>query len=140
MAFFGTIDEDMTASAYPYSIDDRTGVITVKLSGTVPGQRIAATIAAIYGDPTCGHCFDILWDGSTITELMFERDDLPSFVRLNQQYAALAQSGRDVILVARALDKAMANIYASMMKPQRRQVHVCSSMDEVSRILGARPS
>jgi hypothetical protein len=125
----------MTANAYPYSIDGRTGLITVTMSGSVPGQRIATTFVAIYGDPACGPRYDILWDGSTITELMFERDDLPSFVRLNKQYATLAQSGRDIILVARALDKGMAEMYAVMMKPQRRTVHVCASLGEVHQIL-----
>jgi hypothetical protein len=127
----------MTANAYPYSIEDSKRLVTVRLSGSVHGSQIAATYAAIYRDPGCRPGFDILWDGSTITELLFERDDLPSFVRLNQEFSNLASSGRDIILVARTLDQAMADMYAVMMRAQRRAVLVCMSMYEVSQILDA---
>jgi hypothetical protein len=128
----------MAAGAYPYRIDPSRRLVTATMSGSVPGTRIAATIAAIYGDPACGPGFDILWDFSTITALMFERDDLPSFVRLNQESSHLSQSGRDIILVTRRLDKDMADMYAVMMRAQRRAVHVCLSMGEVTHILGAK--
>jgi hypothetical protein len=125
----------MTANIFPYRIDDATGLVTVWLSGSVHGTQIAATFAAIYRDPACRPGPDILWDGSAITELMFERDDLPSFVRLNQEFSRIASAGRDIILVARALDKTMADIYAVMMKGQCRTVHVCVSLGEVHQIL-----
>jgi hypothetical protein len=69
---------------------------------------------------------------------MFERDDLPSFVRLNHEFSSLARSGRDIILVTRSLDKAMADMYAVMMRAERRAVHVCQSMGEVQQILDSR--
>jgi hypothetical protein len=124
--------------AYPFRIDTSKRLVTVTMSGSVPGTRIAATIAAIYGDPACGPGFDIVWDFSTITELMFERDDLASFVRLSQEFSQLSQCGRDIILVTRKLDKDMAEMYAVMMRAQRRTVHICSSMDEVTQLLGAK--
>jgi hypothetical protein len=130
--------EYMAASAYPYRIDTSKRLVTATMFGSVPGTRIAATIAAIYGDPACGQAFDILWDFSTITELIFERDDLPSFVRLSRQFSHLSQSGRDIILVTRKLDKEMAEMYAVMMRAQRRAVHICASMYEVMQILSAK--
>lgn len=132
------MSEGMTANSYPYSINVPQRVITVRLSGAVHGSQIAATYAAIYGDPACARGMDILWDGSSITELIFERDDMPSFVRLNQEFSDLASSGRDIILVARSLDKTMADMYTVMMSAQRRAVHVCMSMDELHQILDAR--
>jgi hypothetical protein len=128
----------MAARAYPYTIDSSKRLVIATMSGSVPGTRIAATIAAIYGDPICGPGFDILWDFSTITELMFERDDLPSFVRLSQEFSPLSQSGRDIILVTRTLDKEMAEMYAVMMRAQHRAVHVCLSMYEATQILGTK--
>jgi hypothetical protein len=128
----------MTASPYPFRIDMSKRQVTATMSGSVPGTRIAATIAAIYGDPACGPGFDILWDFSTITELMFERDDLPSFVRLSQEFSHLSESGRDIILVTRTLDKEMAQMYAVMMRAQRRTVHICSSMYEATQILATK--
>ena len=125
----------MTAAAYPYTIDESRRLITVRLSGSVHGSQIAATFETIYRDPGCKAGFDIFWDGSTIAELLFERDDLPSFVRLNQEFAELAGSGQDVILVVRSLDKTMADMYAVMMRAQRRAVLVCMSMDEVKQTL-----
>jgi hypothetical protein len=127
----------MTANSYAYSIDESKRLITVRLSGSVHGAQIAATFTAIYRDPACAPGLDILWDGSSITELIFERDDMPSFVRLNQEFSDLASSGRDIILVARSLDKAMADMYTVMMRAQRRAVVVCMSMYEVQQILDA---
>ena len=129
----------MPADAYAYHLDAAKRLVTVPLSGSVSGARIASTYTMIYSDAACAEGFDILWDGSSITELMFERDDLPSFVRLNQKFASLASSGRDIILVARSLDKAMADMYAVMMRAERRAVHVCLSMGEVRQILDAAP-
>jgi hypothetical protein len=127
----------MGANAYSYEIDHSKQLVTVSLSGSVRGAQIAATFAAIYSDTACGPGFDILWDGSTIAELMFERDDLPSFVRLHQEFSNLATSGRDIILVVRSLDRAMADMYAVMMRGKRRAVLVCMSMNEVDDILNA---
>jgi hypothetical protein len=128
----------MAGPAYPFIIDSAKRLVTATMSGSVPGTRIAATIAAIYTDPACGPGFDILWDFSTITELMFERDDLPSFVRLSQEFSRLSESGRDIILVTRTLDKEMAEMYAVMMRAQRRAVHVCLSMYEATQVLGTK--
>jgi hypothetical protein len=131
---------DMTAAGFPYSVDESKRLVTVPIFGSVHGTQIAATYTAIYSDPAYKSGFDILWDGSTITELLFERDDLPSFVRLNKEFSNLASAGRDIILVARMLDKAMADMYAVMMRSQRRAIHVCLSMDEVNQILDATDS
>ena len=100
-------------------------------------RKIAATFATIYRDPAYEPGFDIFWDTSTITELILERDDLPSFVRLNEEFSTLASSGRDIILVARSLDQAIGDMYAVMMRTQRRTVHVCVSMEEVQQILAS---
>jgi len=124
-------------TANPYRIDQSKRLVTVQLSGAVRGTLIAATYEAIYGDPACGPGFDILWDGSTITELLLERGDMPSFVRLNREFSEIASSGRDIILVERALDKAMADMYAVMMRAQQRTVLVCLSMTEVNRVRAA---
>jgi hypothetical protein len=74
----------------------------------------------------------------TISELLFERDDLPSFVRLNVEFGALASSGRDIILVTRPMEKMMANMYAAMMKEQHREVHVCQSRQDVEQLRHAK--
>ena len=128
----------MTATAYAYSVDHPGRLVTVRISGAVHGTQVAATYAAIYRDPACGPGFDIFWDTSKVTELILERDDLPSFVRLSQEFSTSAAPGRDIIFVARLLDQAIADMYALMMRTERRAVHVCSSMDEVHQILGVR--
>ena len=92
----------------------------------------------MHRDPAVGPGFDVLWDALTINELLFERDDLPSFVRLQEQFSDLASTGRDIILVARPLDKMLAQTYAVMMKKQRREVHVCSAPDEADAIVRQR--
>jgi hypothetical protein len=127
----------MTATAYAYSVDHPRRLVTVRVSGAVHGTQVAATYAAIYRDPACGPSFDIFWDTSRVTELILESDDLPSFVRLSQEFSTPASSGRDIILVARVLDQAIADMYAVMMRTERRAVHVCPSMDEVHQILAA---
>lgn len=127
----------MTATAYAYSVDHPRRLVTVRISGAVHGTQVAATYAAIYRDPASGPGFDIFWDTSRVTELILESDDLPSFVRLSQEFSTPAKPGRDIIFVARTLDQAVADMYAVMMRTEHRAVHVCSSMDEVHQILGA---
>jgi hypothetical protein len=124
-------------AANPYIIDQPRRLVTVKLSGTVHGTLVAATFEAIYRDPAAGPGFDILWDGSAITRLLFERGDLASFVRLSKEFSDIASSGRDIILVERSLDAAMAHMYAVMMRAQQRAVHVCSSITDVNQVLAA---
>ena len=123
---------------FPCTIDPAARLATVRLSGSVRGPDIAAAYAAIYRDPAFGPRFDLLWDGTAVTELLFDLDDLPSFVRLHSEFGEVASSGRDIILVTRPMDKMMADMYAAMMKKQNREVHVCTSRQEVERLRQAR--
>jgi hypothetical protein len=128
----------MEISRFPYTIDGVRPLVIVQMSGTVHGAQIAATYRAIYGDPGFGPGFDVLWDATAITELLFEPADLGSFVRLHEDFGDLASSGRDIIVVKRPLDNAMADMYLVMMKKQHRAVHVCRSRSEAEVILQQR--
>jgi hypothetical protein len=121
---------------FPYVIDADAGIATVTLSGTVQGRDIAETMESVFRAFDWRPGFDILWDGSQITELLFEKDDLPSFVRVQQAFAHAAGDGCDIILVARKLDDVMAQMYTVLMRNQRRKVHVCRSASEARAIIG----
>jgi hypothetical protein len=128
----------MQISPFPYTIDGVLPLVIVLMSGTVHGAQIAATYRTMYRDPGFGPRFDVLWDATAITELLFEPDDLGSFVRLHEEFGDVASSGRDILVVRRPLDKAMADVYLVMMKKQPRAVHVCRSRSEADVILHQR--
>jgi hypothetical protein len=118
-----------------YVIDHARGLVTVTMSETVTGAQVGTAIEAIYGDPAWRPGYDVLWDGTGITQLLFEKSDLPTFVALQRDYAELAGHGRDVILVIRALDFVMAKTYALMMRSAPRPVYVFKSLTEAREIL-----
>ena len=57
----------------PYVVDHANRVVVVTVSGRVSGTDIAATIRAIYDDLEWQAGFGVVWDGSGVTELLFER-------------------------------------------------------------------
>ena len=89
----------MVTHAFPYTMDVPGKLITIQMPGSVHGTQIASTFETVNRDPAFGPGFDLLWDGRTVMELLFDRDDLPSFVRLQEQFGELASTGRDIILV-----------------------------------------
>lgn len=120
--------------ACAYSIDPERRLGSVTLSGTVTGVDIADTIRNIYRDSAWQAGFDIYWDCSGITQLLMEKDDQRGFVELHRAHANVA-TGRDIIVVTRPLDYAMAMGYAAFMKHESRRVHVCRSTEEASVLL-----
>ena len=117
-----------------YQIDPSRRLATVTLSGTVHGYEIAASARSLYTDPKWVAGFDVLSDGTAITELLFEKADVPAFVQLRIEYAAVSPR-YEIILVNRVLDRAMAQMYATLMKSSGYQVQVCQSQAEVDKIL-----
>ena len=65
-----------------YRIDPAHRLATVEMPERVRGRDIAETMAAIYRDSAWVAGYRILWGGGIITELLFEKDDLPSFDQL----------------------------------------------------------
>ena len=116
-----------------YRIDPAHRLATVEMPERVRGRDIAETMAAIYRDSAWVAGYRILWGGGIITELLFEKDDLPSFDQLLTQHAAVAPS-TEVIVVRRHLDYGMAMTYAGLAR-SRHPVHVCRSMTEAKSIL-----
>lgn len=119
----------------PYTFDSEHRVVRVRLEGRITGPLIADAISAIYRDPRWQKGFDILWNARGITELLFEAEDQPGFVELQRTMAALAGGGRDVILVSRPIDAAMAAAYKHMARAVK-EVHVVRTEQEVRTILG----
>lgn len=121
--------------AFPYRVEPQRHLVRVTLSGMVRGAELAATVAAVYEDPSWQYGFDTLWDGAAISVLLLDEGDLPGFVSLQREYARVAGPGRDVIVVTRELDALMARIYAAMARKELRQTHVCASEAEAWQIL-----
>ena len=115
--------------AFPYSIDPSRRVASVTVSGRVHGYDIAAAIETLYADPRWHAGFDIVWDATTICELLFEKQDIPGFVQLQRKHAAAAPR-REVIITRRLIDRTMAQIYALMMKAGGHEVRACESNEE----------
>jgi hypothetical protein len=121
---------------HPHTIDPSRHAAMVTLSGTIRGSDLAAAMETVYNDPLWQPGFSLLWGGTTITELLFEKNDLPRLVDVNRRHAARAGIVREVIIVGRQLDRAMAEMYAMLMKHEGRTVHVCDSEAEAWTWLG----
>ena len=120
---------------FPYVVDPEHRVVRVRMEGRVTGPPVAETISAIYHDARWQKGFYILWHARGITELILEPGDQPGFVELQRTLGPLAGNGRDVILVSRAIDAAMAAAYKHMARPVR-EVHVVRTDEEARTILG----
>jgi hypothetical protein len=121
---------------YSYAIDITARLATVTLAETVRGADIASALETVFRDSSWQPGFDLLWQASGITELLFERDDLPGMIALQRRFAARAGGGREVILVSRSLDEDMAKMYALMLRNEGKKVSVCRSMADAVRLLG----
>jgi chloramphenicol 3-O-phosphotransferase len=117
-------------------ISEAHRLATGTLSGSVRGSDIAAAIQTLYDDPAWQPGFDTFWDCAGITELLFEREDLPNIVALQHASSERAGTGIEIILVARMLDDAMASMYRVAMRTEVRAVHICRSVCDAERLLG----
>jgi hypothetical protein len=131
----GTVPFSEDLIAFRVAVDPSRRLATVTFTGTLTGNEIARAIESVYQDPAWQRGFDVLYDGTAVTELLLERTDQKWFVALQREYASVAGSGVDVILVSRELDRVMAEIYATMMKGEARKTYVCGSRVDAQRIL-----
>ena len=122
--------------AFPYVIEPWRAAATVTLSGTVRGAAIAQTNVAIFHDYQWKPGFNRVWVGTNITELLFEKSDHPTLAAVDRLYATLIGRGREVFIVDRERDRAMARIYAVMMLHEGRTVYLCDTEAEAWRWLG----
>jgi hypothetical protein len=121
--------------AYPYTIHSERRLARVTLPDSVVGSEIASTMLALYADPEWQPGFDVVWDGREIAELFLEPGDQLGFVRLIEDNLQRAGRGVDVIVVTRALDVAMANVYRGFARRGPRAAHVCSTEGEAAALL-----
>ena len=121
--------------ALPYTIDGERQLVTVTLVGRIVGADIAEAIQRVYTDPAWQSGFNVVWDGTFISELLFEQDDIPNFVALQRRYAEQAGPGRDVLVINRKIDEMMARTYVDLMKDVRL-TSLAKSKWEAQRTLG----
>jgi len=120
--------------AWSYLIDRAARRAVATVTATVHGHELAAMMESVFRDPDWQAGFDVVWDGSGVTELLLEPDDIPKLVRVQAHYAAV-RPGREIVFVTRSLDRAMAQIYAVRMKALGHPVHVCRTQAEVDHVL-----
>ena len=107
------------------------------VSGRVSGTDIATTIRAIYDDLQWQAGFGVVWDGSGVTELLFERGDVAGLIEVQRSFRDRAGSGRDVIITHRPLDEAVAKTYILLAKDVRPTI-LAKSRWEALTALGGR--
>jgi hypothetical protein len=120
----------------PVAFDAARRVVIVTALGRVTGHQIADTLQAVYNDPNWQSGYDVIWDGSGITELVMEPPDIPALVALQRDLAPRAGQGRDVIIAHRAIDDMMAQIYI-MAARSVRPAQLARSLSEAFRILAS---
>jgi hypothetical protein len=120
---------------FPYTIDPERRLARVTVAGSVAAPEVTATILALLQDEHWQPGYDVLVDCRTVTELILEPGDPRAFVNLIVQHADRAGSGRDVIIVNRSVDDAMAKVYAAFAQMGPRPAYVCRLETEADAIL-----
>jgi hypothetical protein len=121
---------------FPFVVDSSGRQVTATFNGPVRGADIADTVGAIYYDPAWKPGMHILYDARGITQLLMDPEDMPRIVAAQHEHEARAGKGVDVILVARALDFAMAQMYEKLARGAVRQTYVTKSEEYARRLLG----
>jgi hypothetical protein len=122
---------------FPYQLSAAGKAAVVTLAGTVRGHDVAETLEALWTDPAWQYGIDTVWDGTNITELLFEKDDLPGLVRLQGRLAARCGPGRDIVVAIRPIDRIMAQIYGVLSKGLPRTGHLARSVSEAWEMLAS---
>ena len=120
--------------AVSYLIDTMQRLAFATLNDRVTGAEIGQTIAAIYTDADWQPGFNIVWDGSLISELMMEREDLPNLSEVQRSFGGRAGDGRDVIITNRLIDEMMANMYVAFVR-HLRPTFLATSREEAMAVL-----
>ncbi len=120
---------------HPFTIDAASGLASVSMGRTVKGTDIDETLRALYQHADWRQGFSTLWDALSLTSLCLEFDDLPRLVATQREFSAVAGPGRDVLVVRRPIDRAMAEMYATMARACGRTTHVCRTREEAAQIL-----
>jgi hypothetical protein len=113
--------------AFPFVIDSERRFVQATFSEIVTGRDLVLTAEAIYDDPDWRPGFDIIWNCAQITNLIFDAGDADEFASLQRAHAHAGAGGRDIIIVKRILDDAMARLYAAMRENDRRRTRLCAS-------------
>ena len=127
-----------TQMAFSYAIDVAKQLVTGTFSGSVDGAAVASAFRTVYTDIAWQPGFDTIWEATGITELLLGPTDLAMLVAVHREFAAVAGTGLEIIVVSRSLDHAMARMYGVMMRYQARRVHVCRSVVEAADLLERR--
>jgi hypothetical protein len=99
----------------------------VEMFGQVNGEDVYRAMAAVYSDPKWKKDFDVAWDLTSVTQLLFEWGDFTQWIELDSDLADLVGSGRDLILVNSDLHASVVQAYALIAARTHRKAEVFRS-------------
>jgi hypothetical protein len=125
--------------AFRYTIDPQRRLARVTVAGSVGAPEVTDIILALLQDEQWQPGYDVVCDCREVTELILEARDPRAFVKLIADRADRAGAGRDVIIVNRSVDYAMAKVYAAFAQMGPRPAYVCCLESEAEAILDRSP-
>lgn len=94
-----------------YAIAPESGVVYVALIGRIEGAAIMDATATLYADPAWENDYDMVWDGSEISELALTPADTDGFMQQAAHNVAAGHAGRIAVVVNREVVELIAHLY-----------------------------
>jgi hypothetical protein len=109
------------------------------MHGEVTGASVVRAMTEVYSDERWQHDFDVIWDLSSATELLFDWKDYEEWLGLHQDLAEHVGKGNYVVLVSTDSHEAIIKTYAQFARTSpRRRVFVFRSRDDAEKTLELR--
>lgn len=119
-------------SGFRLCIDAARLLAIVRLTGDVTGDDLVEAAICLQGHPDWDARCDVIWDYRAIETFVILPDDVPAIFHARTRDS----TGRDVILVKRDLEYAIARLYAHRAQEVGKEVQLCWQMKEVLAFLG----
>ena len=95
-------------------IDPASQFAGIHLRGQVNGDDIVASFEAVYGSPDWGLDFDLLWELSDVTSLIFDDDHLARFAQAVRILMPRMGHGHTAVVVRREDDFVLAKLLCAL--------------------------
>ena len=122
----------MPAAPATYALAPDFGITHTAFSGAVTGQTLVGALRALHDDPRWRFGLDLLWDCRAVTGLALAPDELAALIEMGTEDT----EGRDVSIVRRDLDEAIAVLFRHVAGRRGKEAHVCYGIDDALAVLG----
>jgi hypothetical protein len=120
---------------FGFEFHEPLGRVFVRMSGVVDGARVVSAITNVFSDERWQHHFDIVWDLSHASELLFEWSDYENWLEFHKEAGSQVVNGKCLILVSSDLHETILNVYAQLARKSPRPVFIFRAHHELETAL-----